>query len=126
MIADTSFLVALFIEEDELHNEALNELENNKEELTIPDRVIEETFTVLNYKKGIDYALGILQKLDNNKDINIKSYNEKEWNSIIQLISKVRKKLSFVDYTIIYECLRTNEKLLCFDKEIIKTIKSFR
>ena len=46
MIADTSFLVALFLAEDELHDKALGNLINYKQEkIIIPDRVLEETFS---------------------------------------------------------------------------------
>jgi len=99
MIADTSFLVALFIEEDELHEKSINELEKNKKEILITDRILEETFTVICYKKGVDYAL-----------------------MIYEIIKKFRKKLSFADYTVIYLALKDNEKILCFDEELNKTI----
>ncbi len=124
MIVDTSFLVALFIPEDELHEKALNEIENNNIELIIPDRVIEETFTVMCYKKGLDYALDILEKLKINKDVIIRTINEEEFELIINLAKKLKKKLSFVDYVVIYLALNDRYKILCFDDQIIKIFKN--
>lgn len=40
------------------------------------------------------------------------------------MIKKFKKKLSFVDYTVIYLALKNNGKTLCFDDQIIKTIKT--
>ncbi|HLC86176.1 MAG TPA: PIN domain-containing protein [Candidatus Nanoarchaeia archaeon] len=122
MIADTSFLVALFIEEDELHEKSINELEKNKKEILITDRILEETFTVICYKKGVDYALMIFEKLKNNKDIIFYQLSEEEIKKIYEIIKKFRKKLSFADYTVIYLALKDNEKILCFDEELNKTI----
>ncbi len=125
MIADTSFLVALFLAEDELHESAKKELERCKEEqILILDRVIEETFTVLCYKKGLDFSISVVEKLNKNKKILIYRLDEKEFESIIELAKNVKKKLSFVDYSVIYLNIKIGERLLCFDNEIIKVVKN--
>ena len=46
-----------------------------------------------------------------------------EHETIFQMIKKFKKKLSFVDYTVIYLALKNNGKVLCFDNQILKIIK---
>lgn len=127
MIADTSFLVALFIVEDHLHDKALTKLETLKSSrIIISDRVLEETFTVLTYKKGIEYALTIIEKINKNKEFDIHKLDREEGNFIIELAIKIRKKISFVDYSVIYTFLKIREELLCFDEDLLKIVKSLR
>ena len=126
MIVDSSFLIALFIEEDELNERAIEFLERNKEEsLLLLDRVLEETFTVITYKKGIDSALSAVEDLQKNKNIIIHKIEENEFNSIMELAIKLKRKISFVDYSLIYFYLRTRDKVISFDSELNKIIKSF-
>lgn len=123
MILDTSFLVALFIKEDELHEKAMDlieKLENQK--LLLPDRVLEETFTVLSYKKGVKFALEVLNKLSINKDIINYRFNEAEYETILRLIKKLKKRLSFVDYIVVYLCLKNSERPLSFDEDIKRLV----
>jgi|GEM_PF-937781 len=124
MIADTSFLVALFIPEDELHNKAISLLETLKtKEILILDRVLEELFTVLTYKKGIIYSLEVLTKINKNKIFSIYNIDETESHLVLELATKLHKKLSFVDYAVISFTLKNNDLLLCFDEEMNKLIK---
>jgi len=122
MIADTSFLVAFFLDEDEFHDKAVKELELLNTKIVISDRVLEETFTVLNYKKGINFVLNVIEMLERNNDIIIYKIGEKDWDSIFNLIKQLNKKISFVDYSVIYLSLKIGEKILCFDDEMNKII----
>lgn len=128
MIADTSFLVALFLPEDELHNKSIIKLEKVKdsEDILILDRVLEELFTVLTYKRGMQYAGNVLNKLDKNKNFFIFRLDENEWFYVIQLAVNTNKKLSFVDYAVISLALKNNEELLCFDEGINKLVDTLR
>ncbi len=124
MIVDTSFLIAFFLNEDELHEKAINNFKNVNGHLIIPDRVLEETFTVLCYKKGVVYSLEVINKLKNNKDIIIYKIDYKESELIFEFVADIKKKFSFVDYIILYLALNTHEKLLCFDDELVKIVKN--
>ena len=127
MIADTSFIVALSLAEDHSHTKAISLLEQfdvHHEQILILDRVLEETFTVLTYKRGVTYALDIIEKFSKNKNIHIHKLDDNEWSSVLQLAVKLQKKLSFVDYSILYLYLKFREPLLCFDEEIIKLTKT--
>ncbi|MBS3174965.1 PIN domain-containing protein [Candidatus Woesearchaeota archaeon] len=123
MIADTSFLVPFFSQDHEMHKKSLEKMQINAEKIIIIDRVLEEMFTVLCYRKGVDFALNIIEKIKNNKDIEIYYFNESELQLIINLANKIKKKISFVDYCILYMCLKNGEKFLCFDKELMGLLK---
>src|SRR3989344_2488667 len=119
MIADTSFLVALYIGEDELHEKAFSKFEIlTNEDILILDRVLEETFTVITYKKGIRYALNIIEKINKNKNFIIHRLDDNEFMSLTNLALKLNKKISFVDYAIINFFIKNQDSLLCFDEEI--------
>ena len=79
----------------------------------------------MNYNKikGLNYSLNSLNKLFINKDIKIYILLDMEHETIFQMIKKFKKKLSFVDYTVIYLALKNNGKVLCFDNQILKIIK---
>ena len=123
MIVDTSFLVALFIVEDELHSKAISQLEElENKELLVLDRVLEETFTVITYKKGINYMFSVLEKINKNTSFLISRLENNECCSVLELALKINKKLSFVDYAVLYLALKTNDSLLCFDVELNKLV----
>ncbi len=125
MISDTSFLIAFFLPEDELHDMAISKLKVLKlgDNIIISRSVLEETFTVLTYKRGVKYALNILELLEKNKNFLLLNSDENEWVAVINLAKNLKKKLSFVDYSVINLVLRTNEDLLCFDDELNKIVK---
>ncbi len=124
MIADTSFLIALFLPEDELHEKAIEVLSKNISSIVIIDRVLEETFTVLCYKKGLKFCLEVIAKIKNNKDIILAKFDEKEINAIFNLAIKINKKISFVDYAVLYYQMTFGEGILCFDNELINISKA--
>ncbi len=123
MIVDTSFLVSFFVKEDINHEKAVNIIKELDEDLVIPITVLGETFTVLNYKKGIDFALKTIELLTNSRNISIYYFDEDEFDEIFDIVRKLSLKLSFEDYSIVYLARLRNESLLCFDKEIYKAIK---
>ncbi len=43
----------------------------------------------------------------------------------MELAIKLKRKISFVDYSLIYFYLRTRDKVISFDSELNKIIKSF-
>lgn len=127
MITDTSFLVALFLKDDDLHKLAIDKFNLMSEEIVVLDRVFEETFTVLTYKKGIEYGLEVLNKIESNKEFSIYKINDIEWISTIEFMKKLKRKLSFVDYLVIYFALKNHHnKILSFDKEMNKVINSIK
>ncbi len=123
MIADTSFLVAIFIPEDDLHKRAIKLAKEISGEIIIPFNVLEETFTVITYKKGVLFALQTMEKLEKNERIYFYRLEEDEWSSIKQLIRRFQRKMSFVDYIVVYLSLKNRERVLCFDRQILQLVK---
>lgn len=124
MIVDSSFLVALFDPDDIFHDKAARLLEINlNATLVIPNRVIEETITVLAHKKNVAFALQVLEKLRDNKQVAIKQVSEDEWNEVISLMAERNRPLGFVDYLVILLSNRIKEKPLCFDEKLLKEVK---
>ncbi|MBI4399196.1 PIN domain-containing protein [Candidatus Micrarchaeota archaeon] len=124
MIVDSSFLVPFFIEEHEFNKRALQEIKKHiGEQLVVLDRVLEETFTVITYKKGIAYALDVLEQLEENKDVIIFRLDGEDFYSIIELIRDLKTKLSFVDYAVLHLSISRKEMLLCFDEQLLASFK---
>lgn len=127
MIVDSSFIFALFVQDDVHHLEAMStvkKLEGNT--LIIPDRVLEETFTLLVYRKGISFALEVINRFKQNKEIIIYTIDNNEKEDIDILITQLMKKISYVDYLIIYLCLEKNKKVISYDQEILSFVKKHK
>ncbi len=129
MIADSSFLIALFMEEDEHYNKACEEFFNCKnQKILIPDRVLEEVFTVFTYKRGIIFAIAVLEKINQNQCFVFYNIDLIEQKRIFQIIKETKTRMSFIDYCIAYLTVSRSESLLCYDqgiKNFIKKYKSF-
>ena len=126
MIADSSFLIALFLEEDENHDIALKEFDENKGIITILDRVLEEIFTVFTYKKGIAFSIEAVEKILINKRFLIYYFDSGEHKAIFRLIKKVNCRISFIDYCVAYLAIIKNKSLLCYDAEINNIAKKYK
>ncbi|MBI5393228.1 hypothetical protein HZA96_05135 [Candidatus Woesearchaeota archaeon] len=127
MIADSSFLIALFLEQDENHDNAIIDFSKVITDLIlIPDRVLEEVFTVVTYKNGILYAIKVLERIKLNKRCFIYHLNSSEEEAIFALINKLKIRISFIDYCVAYLTIIKNEELLCYDQEIISFKKKYK
>ena len=123
IVLDTSFLIALYLSEDSNHTEALKLFINDKNELfTISDLILEETLTVLNYKKDIEFTRIVYSELLSTKNIIITS-SAMDKNSIIDIFFSQKKQLSFQDASIVYQCLKTNARLFTFDNDMEKELE---
>ncbi|VVB58536.1 PIN domain protein [Candidatus Anstonella stagnisolia] len=127
MIADSSFLIALFHKDDELHQKAVELFANLPESsIIVPDRMLEESFTVFSYKLGAEFALAFLEKLRINKSFVTYRIAESEWDETVKLASSMRKKMSFADYLAICLSKKTGEEILTFDRQVASAAKEFR
>ncbi|MBI5635874.1 type II toxin-antitoxin system VapC family toxin [Candidatus Micrarchaeota archaeon] len=124
MILDSSFLIALFLEEDALHEKATEQLASlpKNEPLTAPSSVMEETMNILTYRRGVSFAMNALSELEENKCVYTYFLEKTEWNTVINLMKAISKKMSFTDYFVIYLARKTGEKTLSFDNQLNNTI----
>jgi predicted nucleic acid-binding protein len=124
MIADTSFLVALFLANDEHHEKAVKmSLEGKNEEIIILDRVLEETFTVLAYKKDIEFAVECIGKLRSNRRVLVYRLDAPEEEEIFEIARDIGQRMSYVDYAILLVSKKHGQKALTFDRQLEKEIK---
>mgnify|MGYP002641655906 CR=1 FL=1 len=120
-IFDTSFLISLLDIDDKNHKKALEiisdlEIWNYANKFFISDIILNETYTVLNYKKWFDF----LEKLEiffDQIEVIYLSWNNEEYISFFKLISW---KVSVADSSVLYDSLKYNQEMLTFDKEMIK------
>lgn len=124
VIADTSFLISLFVSEDQNHAEAVR-IWNQPEvrDVAIPDRVIEELLTVLTYKQGIQFALDTYEKTRASKNTTLRRTSEDEWEQTIASMKTRNKKIGFTDYLLIYLASESEEKVLSFDRQLLCELK---
>jgi len=119
MIADSSFLVSLFWKDDTLHQKALSEFRSSSVTLSVPDRIIEETMSVLAYKEGWQTALEVLDRITTNRRFEVRHISREEWSGIVALSSKLNKKISFNDYLVIYLSVREGALPLTYDSQLL-------
>ncbi len=120
MIVDSSALVALFVENDEHHQSAVNGFSDKTVALfVIPDRILEETLNVLIYRHGIDFALSVLEKINANQRFTVSTLSEGEHAEVLLSMAALRKKISFEDYLVIYQALKSRQTPFCFDQQLL-------
>ena len=120
-IFDTSFLISLLDIDDINHKKALEiisdlEVWNYANKFFINDIILNETYTVLNYKKWFEF----LEKLEiffDQIEVIYLSWNNEEYISFFKLIEW---KVSVADASVLYDSFKYNQKMLTFDKEMIK------
>jgi len=125
LLLDTSFIVALFIEKDNLHKKALSLLPKIEEEnCFITEDIVKELITVLNYKHSTNETIDIMDKL-------------KKEDSFIQILPEIlgifeqtfdvfkklpSHKFSYADCLLISLSEFYNAKILTFDKKLNKIL----
>jgi len=116
---DTSFLISLLDIDDVNHSKALkiiSGLEIWKIRFFINDVILNETLTVLNYKKWFEFLEKFESFLEEIKVIYL-SWNNEEYTSFFKLILW---KVSVADASVIYDWFKHNLVILSFDKEMLK------
>lgn len=124
-IFDTSFLVSLLDIDDVNHSlaiELISDLEIGRysDKFFINDVVLNETYTVLNYKKWFNFLKKFDEFIESIEVIHL-SWNNEEYLSFFKFIGK---KISVADCTVIYDSMKHNLEILCFDKQIKQISKS--
>ncbi len=123
-VADSSFLVALFLKYDINHENAkkiYSEILKQGELIFIPYEILIETLTVLLYKEGIDFVKEVYDFLENSNFVFINKIT-----NCINLFLKQENKLSYFDFVPVELALKLNTKLLTFDKkqeELLRKLK---
>ena len=126
-IFDTSFLISLLDINDINHKKSLEiisdlEIWNYSNKFFINDIILNETYTVLNYKKWFEF----LKKFDSflsQIEIIYLSWSNEEYISYFKLINW---KVSVADSSVLYDSFKYSLDILAFDKEIIKLSSKYK
>ncbi|MFA5049971.1 MAG: PIN domain-containing protein [Candidatus Micrarchaeia archaeon] len=121
-IADSSFLVSLFVPHDENHEKAKEKFIKTNEEILIPDIILYETLTVINYKLGYAEKKSIFQKIISNSSFVVEHLTPSELKDTLNSFILSESKLSFPDVLVLNLATKRKSEILVFDKNIIKEI----
>ena len=124
MLADSSFLVSLFLPSDTNHEKAKKLYSNCRGYMLIPISVFEETSNIVIYKRGMAACIEMMEQILLNEDIIVYYPDEAEMLEVFELMKKKQKKMSVIDYEVAYLAAQKKEKLLCFDKQILSLAKN--
>ncbi|MDP2091169.1 MAG: type II toxin-antitoxin system VapC family toxin [Candidatus Gracilibacteria bacterium] len=125
-IFDTSFLISLLDIDDINHIKAIEliselEIGNYKNKFFINDIILNETYTVLNYKKGFEFLKKLEDFFDGIEIIYLSGNNEE----YISYFKMIKGKVSVADSSVLYDSYKYNLKMLTFDKEMLKISKNY-
>ena len=125
MILDSNVWIAFFNPDDSNHHEAQKIFSKTQEKIGLPEYVLLEVTTILAQKMGKDIADQFLQMARASKDVGILPSSKEFFDGVIQLyLSKTNKKLSFVDYALLYLSSKTN--VVTFDKDLKKELTEMK
>jgi hypothetical protein len=104
--------------------EIISDLEiwNYKNKFFINDIILNETYTVFNYKKWFEF-LEKLEAFFDQIELIYLSWNNEEYISFFKMILW---KVSVADSSVLYDSFKHNLKILTFDKEMIKLSEKYR
>ena len=122
-VIDTSYLLSFFIADDENHAKAMKiSAENEQEDFVLPNAILHETLTVLNYKRGLEDCKRAYKEITGNKQVTVNFIGEKEQNDIVKWFLENGKGLSIGDASVICAANRLNCEALAFDKDLLRRI----
>lgn len=123
IVADSSFLVSLFRESDS-NNPAAVALSKMhlEEEMLVPDTVLFETLTALNYREGFAFAKEAYGKIVGSRQNRLFSFSEVEREGILEEFFLSGGKLSVADASVVYLARKTGSEALAFDAAIKKAL----
>jgi predicted nucleic acid-binding protein len=124
MIADTSFLASLFMESDQNHLIAEATAKTQKDVILVPLEVLEETFTVLRYRKSLEHSLQAVRIITGDPTFYVLSPTS--FGEAIELLKRTKKKLSFVDGIVLFHSLGIGSVPLAFDKDLLKEYRRLK
>ena len=123
MIVDTSYLISLLVAEDSNHSKAVADGQVLTEPALVPDLVLEELVSTLTYKRGIEFGLAALEEVRSNKRFTAYSLSSTEAAGTFELMKRVRRKLNFTDYLIVYLAHQRGEGVLSYDRQLLSVLK---
>ena len=122
-ILDTSFLVSLFVIEDENHPKAVELFEKNREdEMLLLDTILFETLTLLNRRKGMATARETYGMLVANSKLHVHYLTDRQRSEVLELFLAQKGRLSLADMSVAHACKTALAAPLAFDKDLLRQI----
>ncbi len=118
-VADSSFLVALFLPYDTNHERA-KELFMKADTVIIPYEILIETLTVLLYKENAEFMKAVYETMESTETFVIYFSNQKYLERSLTLFLNQKNKLSYFDYAAITLSKLLKQNLLTFDERQLK------
>ncbi len=120
LLVDSSFFVSIFLDNDVNHIKSLDFINNWKYIYYVTQRVIEETSTVITYKRSKMQSNYFFDFIKNDDRILILEDNH---NDEIEFYNKLEYKISFIDSSLIFQSMKFNIPILSYDKELLNISK---
>lgn len=116
-LADSSFLLALFLSGDRNFSAADREAANPNPILVISE-VLAETLGVLQKRKGIDFARLVKQWLDSKPHFQFGFTQRSQFDVASRVFSRSPERLNYVDALLVAWVLSSGAQLLTYDEDL--------
>lgn len=123
LLPDSNFWIALMIKNDVHHPKAVKTMDTLEKEIATTQFIIAEAATVLAYKVGKRAADSFVDFILNAREVHLLDLDKARFNDLSQFFISGKKKLSFVDYSIIYLNKHYGFDVLTFDKQLQKELQ---
>jgi len=122
-VLDTSFLVSLFIIEDENHPKAVEIFEKcSNEEMLLLDTILFETLSLLNRRKGMAAARETYEILLANSKLQVHYLSDAQRKEVLEIFLAQKGRLSLADFSVVHACKTALAAPLAFDKDLLKQV----
>ncbi len=121
-LIDSNIIISYFRAEEARHKDAMNFLDSLSE-FAISEYVLSEIATIILFKSGMSVVKDVLDFFQNNREISILRLDEEEMGETLALFLKQKRKISYVDISLIVLAKSRGLQLATLDTELSKTAK---
>lgn len=121
-LIDSNIIISYFRKAEAKHKEAVKFLDSLAE-FAISEYVLSEVATIILFKAGKEVVKKVLDFFQNNREVSILRLDEEEIGETMALFIKQRKKVSYVDISLMVLAKNRGLQLATLDAELSKTAK---
>jgi len=121
-VADTSFLYALFSEEDSLHRRAVRQA-GNLDSLLVPAEIISETLALIHYRQGFDFARSAGEWMRTQGVVEVGMPTETILDGAWQEYVAAHGRLGYPDSLVVSWCRSRGAIPLAFDTHLLARLR---
>lgn len=116
-LADSSYLLALFLSGDRNHSTAWEETAR-ADPIMVISEVLSETLGVLQKRKGIDFARMAKEWLESKPHVQFAFTLRQHFDVASRVFAKAPERVNYVDAVLVAWVLDTGARLLTFDADL--------